>query len=115
LKSFTKQIPVRHLLFVIDACLSKRARIQLGKGDEVEDHPATSASLLEELMRNTAVQVITAGFKGQQCHIGKENSVFTEMFVQGNNINNYLVKVSRDQWRCFCLRLFYRGHSTFMD
>ncbi len=80
IKSFTKQIPVRHLLFIMDYCVSKRARIQLEKDDV-----APSSASFEELMRNNAVQVLTAGYKGQQNHSDDSMSVFTDLFIQGIN------------------------------
>ena len=100
LKSYTKQIPVRHLLFLVDACVSKvtttsltrkikcnkRARIQLESAllNTSTVEPIESA-VLDDVMQHSAVQIITAGFKGQQNHTTHNDTqtIFTQLLVEG--------------------------------
>lgn len=100
--SFSKQLSVKHFLFIIDSCISKRGFIQF-QDDEVSKSLHTEEkNILNECLANNAVEVITAGLRGQEtmqestsnssicftslklCHnIQLPISIFTQVIIEG--------------------------------
>ena len=77
-----KGVPAKHIFFVMDACYSGLLLAQRGPGDSAPK--ADRLDYLQEITRERARQVLSAGGKGQTVLDGGRNghSVFTGRFLQ---------------------------------
>lgn len=77
-----KMVPAKHIFFVMDACYSGLLLAQRGPGDSAPK--ADRLDYLQEITRERARQVLSAGGKGQTVLDGghKGHSVFTGRFLQ---------------------------------
>jgi uncharacterized caspase-like protein len=77
-REFSKRIPAKHTYYVIDACYSGLGLTRSGPGIS----PAVEG-YLNKITSLSAVQMITAGGKGEQVAESGGHGVFTDYFLKG--------------------------------
>lgn len=73
LRQVSDRLPAKHILYIIDACYS---------GYAIYNRSASS-SLLEEIGRQPAIQILTAGRKQDEAQERSGHGVFTEVLIRG--------------------------------
>jgi hypothetical protein len=77
-REFSKRIPAKHIYYIIDACYSGLGLMRSGPGISPE-----ADGFLEKVTSLRAVQMVTAGGKGEQVIEGGNHGLFTEYLLSG--------------------------------
>lgn len=77
-REFSKRIPAKHIYYVIDACYSGLGLMRSGPGISPE-----TEGFLEKVTSQRAVQMVTAGGKGEQVIEGENHGLFTKYLLSG--------------------------------
>jgi hypothetical protein len=72
-RQISDRLPAKHILYIVDACYS---------GYAIYNRVATS-TLLEEMGRQPAIQILTAGRKQDEAQERSGHGIFTEVLVRG--------------------------------
>jgi hypothetical protein len=73
LRQISDLLPAKHILYVVDACYSGYAVFNRAIADE----------LLDEMVKKSAIQILTAGRQGDQAQEKGGHGVFTDVLLRG--------------------------------
>jgi formylglycine-generating enzyme required for sulfatase activity len=73
LRQISDRLPAKHILYIVDACYSGYALF----------NRSISVSLLDEMLKRPAIQILTAGRQGDQAQEKAGHGVFTDVLLRG--------------------------------